>query len=179
MLSEIAGTTKWEVFNIFLIGSDHYLIMIRVAIEVYEDESTKTAKWNFNEADWDTFKIINKSRCEGLFKKHPTNVEEFNEKLVSTIIETAEETIPKTKEGKGTKSVPWWDGNCRKAVKNRNKAFRQLKKHHSLDVLIQYKRAQAIVRKNMRTAKHIRGISWRNLYRKRNSIINYRYLGND
>lgn len=112
--------------------------MIRVATEVYQDESTKTAKWNFNEADWDTFKIINKSRRDfkKLLKKQPRNVEEFNEKLVSIIIETEEETIPKTKEGKGTKSVPWWDGNCRKAVKNRNKAFRQLKKHHSLDVLI-------------------------------------------
>lgn len=103
MSSEIAGITKWEVFNKILIGSDHYPIMIRVGIEVYQDESTKIAKWNFNKADWDKFQIINKSRCEELFRKHPTNVEEFNEKLVSIIIQSAEETIPKTKAGKGKK----------------------------------------------------------------------------
>ncbi len=65
----------------------------------------------------------------------------------------------KSTEGIRRKSVPWWNENCKKAFKNRNKVFRQLKKHHSLEILIQYKRAQAVVRKNIRTAKRV---YWKN-----------------
>ncbi len=63
----------------------------------------------------------------------------------------------KSTEGIRRKSVPWWNENCKKAF--RNKVFRQLKKHHSLEILIQYKRAQAVVRKNIRTAKRV---YWKN-----------------
>ena len=49
--------------------------------------------------------------------------------------------------------MPWWDENCREAVKSRNKAFRQFKKHHSLETLIQYNKLQAVVRGTIRTAK--------------------------
>lgn len=64
--------------------------------------------------------------------------------LVAVIVQSAEETIPKGVGGRGKKSVSCWDENCRKAVKRRNRAFRQLKRHHSLETLIQYKRSQAI-----------------------------------
>lgn len=40
------------------------------------------------------------------------------------------------------------------AIKGRNRAFKQLKKQHNLETLVQYKRAQAVVRKTVKTAKH-------------------------
>ena len=39
--------------------------------------------------------------------------------------------------------------------KDRNKAFKKLKKLHSLDTLIQYNRAQAVVRRTIRTQKRL------------------------
>lgn len=46
------------------------------------------------------------------------------------------------------KNVPWWNNDCNKA---RNKAFRKFKKIHSQEALMQHKRAQAIVRRTIRT----------------------------
>lgn len=51
------------------------------------------------------------------------------------------------------KSVPWWNEEFRQAVKNRNRALRQLKKHYSTETLNQYKRLQAVVRKTIRPTK--------------------------
>ena len=74
--------------------------------------------------------------------------------MVAGIIQSAEETIPKSTGSRRKKNVLWWDENCRKAVKSRNKAFRQLKKHHSIETLIQYKKPHdAVVRTTIRTAK--------------------------
>jgi len=47
----------------------------------------------------------------------------------------------------------WWNNDCKEAIKARNKAFGQLKKHHSQDTLILYKRAQAKVRKTIKAQK--------------------------
>lgn len=69
-------------------------------------------------------------------------VNTFNDKLVNEIIQSAEESLPKCTGAKCTKIVPWWNRKCTKDIKARNKAFRQLKKFHSQDALIQYKRAQ-------------------------------------
>lgn len=72
--------------------------------------------------------------------------------MVTAIIEAAVETIPKNAGSKRKKSVPWWDESCSTAIKKRNKMFKQIKAHHTLETLINYKRAQAVVRKKIRTA---------------------------
>lgn len=51
------------------------------------------------------------------------------------------------------KAVPWWTEDCSKAVKTRNKAFRILKNTHNFQHLIQYKKAQVLVRRTVRRAK--------------------------
>lgn len=66
----------------------------------------------------------------------------FNKQLVAVIMQSAEESIPKG--GGSRRSVPWWDVNCSEAVT----LFRQLKKHHTLETLIQYKRSQACSSEN-------------------------------
>lgn len=55
--------------------------------------------------------------------------------------------IPKS-SGKFVKRVvPWWNDECEEAVRNRNKAFRRLKRTHNFQHLIQYKKAQAVVKR--------------------------------
>lgn len=41
------------------------------------------------------------------------------------------------------------------AIKGRNRAFKQLKKQHNLETLVQYKKAQAVIRKTVKTAKRV------------------------
>lgn len=45
--------------------------------------------------------------------------------------------------GKG-KMVPWWNDECRNAIKERNRAFRILKKQLSQENLIDYQRKRAL-----------------------------------
>lgn len=66
-------------------------------------------------------------------------IEEFNEVLVKEIISSADETVPKTKGGKRGKNGTWCNDNCSKVVKDRYKAFRYLKRHHSNQALMEYK----------------------------------------
>jgi len=51
------------------------------------------------------------------------------------------------------KIVPWWNDECTKAVKDRNKAFRELKKTLIPITLIVYQRKRALARKIIKQAK--------------------------
>ena len=149
----IAGVSTWDVLNQSTVGSDHYPILVKVGIEIHQEGGARTPRWKLDEAEWGAFQIISEGRCVKLLGENMINVEEMNGKLVTALIQTAEETIPKSRGSKREKSVPWWDDNCSKAIKKRNRAFRQLKAHHTLDTLIEYKRALAVVRKTIRLAK--------------------------
>lgn len=60
------------------------------------------------------------------------------------IISAVSACIPKsTMNGKG-KMVPWWNDECRNAIKERNRAFRILKKQLTQENLIDYQRKRAI-----------------------------------
>ncbi len=61
----------------------------------------------------------------------------------------AENSIPKISNRKERKLVPWWTEECQQAVRTRNKAFRLVKRTHN----IQYKKAQATVRRTIHQAK--------------------------
>lgn len=60
-------------------------------------------------------------------------------------------------------SVPWWADECRKIVKERNRALRLLRQTHNVQNLIRYKQAQARVRKIIHKAKRQ---SWQTLCKK-------------
>lgn len=149
----IAGITTWEVLTKSTVGSDHYPIGIKVGVEINQEEDLNLPKWKLDKADWDTFQAKIMGRVEPLLREDVVDGDAFSKKLVAAIIQSAKETIPMSVGSKGKKSVPWWDGKCRQAVKRRNRAFRQLKKHHSLETLVHYKKSQAVVRKIIRTTK--------------------------
>lgn len=49
--------------------------------------------------------------------------------------------------------VPWWNEDCNEAIRNKRKAFRKLKSTHNFQNVINYKAAQAVVRRVVRKAK--------------------------
>lgn len=75
----------------------------------------------------------------------------------------ADGSIPSRKNRMNKKLVPWWTEECRQAVRNRNRAFRQVKRTHNMRYLIQYKKAQAVVK---RTVRQVKRTSWRNYCNK-------------
>ncbi|XP_063075987.1 RNA-directed DNA polymerase from mobile element jockey [Engraulis encrasicolus] len=54
------------------------------------------------------------------------------------------------------KMVPWWTEECKEAIKVRNRAFRKVKSSFSFADLVEYKKAQATVRRVIRKAKRER-----------------------
>lgn len=151
--SEIAGLSTWNVIKYTTIGSDHYPVVTKIGMEGYYEKGKKIPRWKLGDANWEVFQKISANRFCKLKEENQTDVNIINSKIVKEIIQSAEETIPKSNGTKRTKSVPWWNDNCSKAIKARNKAFRELKKLHSQDALIQYKRAQALVRRTIRIQK--------------------------
>uniref|UniRef100_A0A8C2Q875 Reverse transcriptase n=1 Tax=Cyprinus carpio TaxID=7962 RepID=A0A8C2Q875_CYPCA len=87
------------------------------------------------------------------------SIDDVNNQITSAMIMAAEEAIPKTRSRANRKLVPWWNEECQQAVRDRNKAFRKLKRTHNVQHLMQYKKEQAIVRRKVRQAKRS---SWRN-----------------
>lgn len=114
----------------------------------------RTPRWKLEKADWQSFQMLSEVKCVEMLNKNITEVEEMNENVVTAITEAVEKTIPKNAGSKRKKCV-WWDERCSVVIKNRNKRFKQLKAHHTLETLINYKRAQAVVRKTIRSAKRV------------------------
>jgi len=56
------------------------------------------------------------------------DIDECNEKICKVLYEVTDKVIGKKGSCKKRKAVPWWTGKCSDAVKNRNKAFRKIKK---------------------------------------------------
>lgn len=77
---EIAGISRWEVLNKSSVGSDHYPIIVKTGIEVYHGEDPRIPRWKLDRADWETFKIFCKNKCEGLIRENLSDVDEFNKK---------------------------------------------------------------------------------------------------
>ena len=85
----------------------------------------------------------------------------FNE----TVISIADETIPKTSTNPKDPGKPWFNDDCKDAIKHRKKAERQFVKHPTSDNLDNFRIFKAKAR---RTLKQNRRTSWRNFVSKLN-----------
>ena len=151
--SAVAVAATWEVDRDCPMGSDHFPIVTRVGIEIPEAEEAHCARWKFGRANWGMFQSFIRVLGNSLNVDGFTDVEVFNDEVVSAIIQAAEASIPKS-AGRGTrKSVPWWNEECSEAIKVRNKAYKQVRRNFTPQCLNEYKRAQAILRRTIRTAK--------------------------
>ncbi|XP_060792618.1 piggyBac transposable element-derived protein 4-like [Neoarius graeffei] len=81
------------------------------------------------------------------------DVEGLSNAVSCSIISAAGMAIPKSKPKNLTRIVPWWTEECRQAIKQRNRAFRHLKRIHNVQSLIDYKQQQVVVRKAVKQAK--------------------------
>uniref|UniRef100_A0A671TUX8 Reverse transcriptase domain-containing protein n=1 Tax=Sparus aurata TaxID=8175 RepID=A0A671TUX8_SPAAU len=78
-------------------------------------------------------------------------------------------SIPKSSGKLVRKAVSRWNAKCEEAVRERNRAFRRLKRTHNFQHLIDYKQAQAVVRRSIRQRKRT---YWRDYCSSIGSTIN-------
>ena len=132
-------------------GSDHYPVYCKINIATVQTTEGRGGKWISEKANWENFM----RECDKYFLqiRDHMDMEGVDCKIKQGIIAAAESSIPKSKGGMRKNPIPWWDDKCKQAIKDRNKAFRLVKRSHHFQHLVQYKQAQAVVRKTIRQAK--------------------------
>lgn len=108
-------------------GSDHFPVITRVGLEVSGEVEVQIPRLKLDRANWELFQAVVRGSCETVGERTFSDVDVFNDELVSAIIQAAEISIPKTAGKRSRKSVPWWNEKCNQAVRKRNKAFKQVR----------------------------------------------------
>lgn len=121
----MSNICEWNVKNDTNIGSDHFLILCSLNFDVYMQDEYVIERWCFNKADWNCFKDYCIENSERLSMEG--DVSKCTEEITSMIIRAASTCIPKSSTKKGKrKMVPWWNEECKNAIKERNHAFRKI-----------------------------------------------------
>ena len=100
-------------------NSDHFPIIIEQNTFSTEDHNPK---WKLNRANWDLLNTL----CTG--KLIPENFKEFSDPIsdFTSLIEISKECIPQTSTNP-TKSNPWYNDDCKEAIKQRKQALSKFK----------------------------------------------------
>ena len=138
--------------------SDHFPILIESNTSTVEDHNPK---WKLNKANWEVFQTlctetINLDR----FKDSSDPLSDFT----SSLIDISTKCIPKTSTNP-TKSNPWYNDDCKEAIKQRKKSLNNFKKFPTKDNLNEVKVFRAKARRTIKISKRK---SWRSYVSKIN-----------
>lgn len=141
--STIASKTTWEVLNNAM-GSDHAPTLTYFNDLAVFVENTCTTKFKLSKADWNSFK----NNCRNLVTTDlldSESVDTITERITSAVLDAAQCSIPVYKAGKNrrVKPLPYWNDNCKTAVKDRNRARNAMHKNKTIDNCIKYRRLKA------------------------------------
>ena len=138
--------------------SDHFPIIIKSNTSTVEDHNPK---WKLNKANWEVFQSL----CTDTitlenFKDSSDPLSDFT----SSLIDISSKCIPKTSTNP-TKSNPWYNDECKEAIKTRKKALNKFKKYPTKDNLNEVKVFRAKARRTIKISKRK---SWRSYVSKIN-----------
>ncbi|KAL2092947.1 hypothetical protein ACEWY4_010259 [Coilia grayii] len=159
---KIAYRCQWNVDVTTTIGSDHYPIWCKVDVEVESEPSYVHHKWLFHKANWEEFQNMS-SDLTDLIPNCEQSVNAMNDSVSAFIYIKARESIPMSEGKRNMKNVPWWNDQCTKAIKDRNKALQLLRKTLTPDNLLDYQSKKALARRTIKEAKRE---SWRDFCRE-------------
>ena len=109
----------WEVHD-DCCGSDHFPIILTAA---EDDNHIKNQRWKFKQADWETFK----SHCSNQLNNSSFASDNPIPDFSNILLEIAESTIPKSSNSSKPRK-PWFDDDCKQAIKDRKRAERSFRR---------------------------------------------------
>ena len=143
---EIFVDFDWSIHD-DLCGSDHVPIIIKTK-DKFNFEGKP--RWNMGKANWTKFRT--KANFDLPISSF-FDIDELSQYINKVIIDAATLSIPITKPMYGKISVPWWNGPCRVAVKNKKRAFRRYLRSPTLQNHILYKKANSEAKQIVRKSK--------------------------
>ena len=137
---------SWKVHD-DLCGSDHFPIILE---HLSSNSLERMPRWKFDRADWHSFETI----CEDeLDPQVVLAADDPIETFTNIILSAADRTIPKTSTNPKSKSKPWYDNDCKNAIKDRKKAERHFNKHPLPGNLSQVRITRAKTRRTLKTKR--------------------------
>ena len=138
--------------------SDHFPILIESNTSTVEDHNPK---WKLNKANWEVFQSLCTETINlDSFKDSSDPLSDFT----SSLIDISTKCIPKTSTNP-TKSNPWYNDDCKEAIKQRKKSLNNFKKFPTKDNLNEVKVFRAKARRTIKISKRK---SWRSYVSKIN-----------
>lgn len=135
-----------------LCSSDHFPIILKPTAPAGGE--LKHRKWKINNADWPHFRELAVFSQDDL-----PNIEEHTDYITEVIIKAAEKSIPKTSGKSRIAPAPWWNNDCKEAIKKRRKALNNFEKYPTQTNLSAFRILRAKARFTIRQA---RKSSWMN-----------------
>lgn len=156
----LAAHLSWMTYD-YLYGSDHLPILIEHSQLSKPKSLCYRRGWNLKNADW----VQYSSRIESLLRtqqqqqqQHDTVTEMVNH-FQSIILLSAMENIGKTSPPKHHNPVPWWNSECKDAIKLSKQAYNRLKRKNTFENLMNFKRLRAKARYIVKKASVNRGVN--------------------
>lgn len=147
-----ATLLEWEPLET-LYDSDHFPIKIDINIPINQDIECNNKTWNLKAADWNKFQELVDSQL-GKLKPMTNNINKAATDFTNVIQNAAIEAVgyvPLRQTGKTP--VPWWNDECKEAIKNTKKAFNSYKRKKTVTALIEFKKLRAISRRTINLHK--------------------------
>ena len=137
---------KWEVHN-DQCGSDHFPVFLTSTKPIPQE---RIPKWQLYKADWPKYNNL----CSmHLTRPKFINIEDKLLAFVGKLVEIATTTIPKSSTGPHKVHKPWFNSDCKRAVKERKRALRAFNSNSTPDNLTLYKQARARTRSIIKASK--------------------------
>ena len=149
--STLAGLSEWDILEHSTIGSDHFPLICKIAVEVNREVNWCPGKWHWKEADWELFNEVCETRVGQV--QITGEVNDMARSLSDVFLTATAAAVPRS-QGRGRrKIVPWWTKECTEAIQTRNKAFRVLRITLTPEKVVEYQKARAKARKVIKDAK--------------------------
>lgn len=132
-----------------LCDSDHFPILLSSHL-ISPQHPTSMPRWLINKANWALFQELTADTSSlPNFSDSSIALDTFT----NFIITAAEASIPRSSGIHKHKQVPWWSKEISLVIKARKKAYCTYKTSHSQNDFINYKKARAKARAQVRSAK--------------------------
>lgn len=147
--NDFADLCELKVNSENTVGSDHFPIICKINVN-NNPECLLQKKWLYEKADWNSFSKHCEDNKDSVAED---SVETFCDTITNLIMEAATLFIPQRIAGQKIRNFPWWKEECSNAIKERNKAFKQLGGKICMRNLVAYKKARAKTRRIIKNAK--------------------------